>query len=109
MSLGNLSQDRLCPLQYLPQLEPEDASYLQVPVAIYPSDEEDHEKGIAPFLTAVEKNPRPRVAEKTVHKSYAHMHHGFAAARANLEDLTNRREFEDVYGQLAGFFEENVC
>lgn len=32
------------------------------------------------------------------------MHHGWAAARAKLNDPENLKEYEDVYGRLARFF-----
>jgi dienelactone hydrolase len=34
-------------------------------------------------------------------------HHGWAAARANLDDPENKKAFEDVYGRLATFFGSN--
>jgi dienelactone hydrolase len=34
-------------------------------------------------------------------------HHGWAAARANLEDSENKKAYEDIYARLASFFEKN--
>ena len=31
-------------------------------------------------------------------------HHGWAAARADLKNEENKREFEDAYNQLTAFF-----
>jgi dienelactone hydrolase len=31
-------------------------------------------------------------------------HHGWAAARANLKNEENKKQFEDVYKRLADFF-----
>jgi hypothetical protein len=33
------------------------------------------------------------------------VHHGWAAARANLDDPENKKQYEDLYGTLAGFFQ----
>lgn len=43
-------------------------------------------------------------ASKNAYKVYSTMHHGWAAARANLDDPENKKQFEDVYGTLGGFF-----
>ena len=34
-------------------------------------------------------------------------HHGWAAARADLDDEENIKQFEDVYKRLADFFSKN--
>jgi hypothetical protein len=34
-------------------------------------------------------------------------HHGWAAARADLGNEENLKQFEDVYKRLAGFFAKN--
>lgn len=36
-----------------------------------------------------------------------HSHHGWAAARADLDDTENKKQFEDVYKRLADFFVKN--
>jgi len=34
-------------------------------------------------------------------------HHGWAAARADLDDPENKKAFEDIYARLAAFFKKN--
>jgi hypothetical protein len=43
-------------------------------------------------------------SSKNAYRLYANMHHGWAGARADLEDEENKEEFGDVYSRLAGFF-----
>lgn len=33
-------------------------------------------------------------------------HHGWAAARADLDNAENKKQYEDVYKRLAGFFDK---
>ena len=35
-------------------------------------------------------------------------HHGWAAARADLDDPENKKQFEDVYKRLAEYFAKNL-
>lgn len=35
-------------------------------------------------------------------------HHGWAAARADLDDPENKKQFEDVYMRLAEYFAKNL-
>lgn len=43
-------------------------------------------------------------ASKNAYRVYSEMHHGWAGARANLDNENNLRDFTDVYGRLATFF-----
>jgi dienelactone hydrolase len=43
-------------------------------------------------------------ASKNAYKIYPTMHHGWAAARADLNDAENKKQYEDVYGTLTGFY-----
>ena len=38
-----------------------------------------------------------------------HRHHGWAAARANLKDAENLKQYEDVYRRLGEFFSKGCC
>jgi len=80
-------------------LSSDDATKLTVPLAMYitkdePVDEYDKINAI------ISKKP---FASKSDSKNYGNMFHGFAAARADLENKENKKEFEDVYEKLATF------
>lgn len=94
------------PFSALVQLHPafvnvEDAKKLTIPVAFFPSKDEP-ETDVNEFWKAVESNPA--IASKSVFKHYKDMPHGWAAARANLEDDANYFAFQDVYTRIAEFF-----
>lgn len=55
------------------------------------------------LLKAISSKP---FASKNSYKLYDTMHHGWAAARADLSDAENKAQYEDVYKRLAGFFSE---
>ncbi|KAG6837888.1 hypothetical protein H0H93_013041 [Arthromyces matolae] len=77
-----------------------DAEKLTVPLGIYISKDEpikEYEK----ILDVVSKKA---FADKNDHKNYSTMHHGWAAARGNLEDAENKEQYEDVYERLVNFF-----
>ncbi|KZT06262.1 uncharacterized protein LAESUDRAFT_726084 [Laetiporus sulphureus 93-53] len=76
-----------------------DAVHLKVPLGIYPSHDEPMEE----YHKIVEIVSRKPWHEKNDHKFYDSFH-GFAAARANLEDAKQRKDFEDLYGRLIMFF-----
>ncbi|KAG8857633.1 hypothetical protein FRB96_005651 [Tulasnella sp. 330] len=77
-----------------------DAEELAVPIAMFPSQGEDAAECEA-FMKGLESKP---FASKNVHKRYDTMPHGWAAARANLEDKENLKEYKDVYERTATFF-----
>ncbi|CUA74088.1 putative AIM2 family protein C30D10,14 [Schizosaccharomyces pombe 972h-] [Rhizoctonia solani] len=77
-------------------LKPEDAALCKVPLGLYPSKDED-----------------PTIMESFVkvardYKLYAEAFHGFAAARADLENPIYKEAYEDVYGRLAAFFNQHL-
>ncbi|KAM6498371.1 Alpha/Beta hydrolase fold [Amanita muscaria] len=85
-------------------LSAEDAQKLTVPLAIYISKDESLEE-YNKVLHVLSKKP---FAAENDHKRYPNMFHGWAAARGNLEDPDNKREYEDVYSRLAAFFHKTV-
>jgi len=77
-----------------------DADSLAVPLGLFPSKDEpidEYEK----LVKAISTKP---FASKNAYKHYPTMHHGWAAARADLNDPENKKQYEDVYGTLAGFY-----
>ncbi|WFC93836.1 carboxymethylenebutenolidase [Malassezia brasiliensis] len=83
-------------------IAPEDAKSLSVPVAFFPSKDEP-QNDVDGFWNNL-KSAHPELLEKSQFKYYNENHHGFAAARANLEDKSNYFAFQDVYTRLADFF-----
>ncbi|KZS90326.1 alpha/beta-hydrolase [Sistotremastrum niveocremeum HHB9708] len=78
-----------------------DVDGLAVPLAIFPSKDEpvdEYEKVVKVIST------KP-FASKNAYKYYPTVHHGWAAARANLSDPENLKQYEDVYSRITGFFE----
>jgi len=81
-------------------LGPDDGEKLAVPLGMFISKDEpkdDCEK----IMKSLEDKP---FAAKNMYKYYPTMFHGWAAARANLEDPENKKQFEDVYARLQEFF-----
>jgi len=101
--------DEQSPLDAVSILHPamlsvEDAHKLTVPLAIYISKDEpvdEYDK----IVSVISKKP---FAGGNDAKHYTNMHHGWAGARANLENEENLKEFEDVYKRLVIFFEKNL-
>lgn len=83
-------------------VDPNDAKVVAVPFALYDSKDEDKEACDA-FMKTLESKP---FAEKNDRKRYETMHHGWAAARGNLNDEQNLKEFQDVYGRIATFIDK---
>ncbi|KAB5588694.1 AIM2 family protein [Ceratobasidium theobromae] len=75
-------------------LRSEDAANCKIPLALYPTKDEDP--------TVME--PFVKIAKD--YKLYSEAFHGFAAGRANLEDATYRAAYEDVYRRLTAFFKK---
>jgi len=73
-------------------LEPKDAENMKSVVAVYPSSNEDP--------TVME--PFVKIAKD--YKLYSETYHGFAAARANLDDPVHKAAYEDVYTRFSAFF-----
>lgn len=76
-----------------------DATELKVPLGLYPSQDEPQEE-YKKIVEIVSKKPW---AAKNDHKFYDTFH-GFAAARANLDDPKNKADFEDLYATLIKFY-----
>ncbi|KAL9937473.1 hypothetical protein V8E36_003882 [Tilletia maclaganii] len=86
-------------------LSDEDAAGLTVPIASFPSGDEPAED-VEAFQKAVESNSA--ASSGSVFKHYKDQHHGFAAARANLDDESNKKAYEDLYGRLSDFFNKHL-
>jgi len=85
-------------------LSVEDSSKLTVPLAIYPSKDESSED----YDKIVEVLSKKPFASQCDHKYYSTMHHGWAAARADLKNEENKKEFEDVYTKITTFFKTTL-
>ncbi|WFD31459.1 carboxymethylenebutenolidase [Malassezia sp. CBS 17886] len=83
-------------------VSPEDAKPVAVPLAFFPSGDEP-EKDVNDFWNTF-KESNPDAFKKSVTKYYTNMHHGFAAARADLNKEENYFAFQDVYTRLADYF-----
>lgn len=86
-------------------VDPKDATGLTVPVANFPSKDEDI-KAVEAFEQEVQKKD---FASQCVYKHYPDSHHGWAAARADLKDEGNKKNFQDVYQRLADFFNKTLA
>ncbi|KAI0076229.1 hypothetical protein K474DRAFT_1691426 [Panus rudis PR-1116 ss-1] len=76
-----------------------DAENLKVPLGLYPSNDEPKEE-YEKIVDVLKKKP---FADKSDWKWYDSFH-GFAAARANLDDSDNKAKYEDLYCTLINFF-----
>ncbi|KZT67602.1 hypothetical protein DAEQUDRAFT_672929 [Daedalea quercina L-15889] len=76
-----------------------DVIELKVPLALYPSLDEpqDEYKKISDIVS---KKPFADKNDSKVYETF----HGFAAARADLNDPKQQKDFQDVYGRLVAFF-----
>ncbi|KLO20021.1 hypothetical protein SCHPADRAFT_912270 [Schizopora paradoxa] len=81
-------------------LSADDANDLSVPLGLFISKDEPIEE----YEKMVDKISHKPFAEKNAYKLYPTMFHGWAAARANLDDPENKKQFEDVYARLSTFF-----
>ncbi|WVR07551.1 hypothetical protein IAU60_004593 [Kwoniella sp. DSM 27419] len=79
----------------------EDGQELAVPLGFYPSADEPKDV-VADIAKALENKPFAK-------KNDYHHHHGWAAARANLNDPENLKQYEDVYQRLADYFASVKC
>jgi dienelactone hydrolase len=85
-------------------LSVEDAEKLTVPMALYPSKDEPAREADK-IVNVLSKKPFASLCDN---KTYSNMHHGWAAARADLKNEENKKEFEDVYTKLANFFHKTL-
>ncbi|KIY67433.1 dienelactone hydrolase [Cylindrobasidium torrendii FP15055 ss-10] len=81
-------------------LSPPDVEKIAVPLAVYISKDEP----IKEYNEIVDILSKKPFADKNDHKNYDNQIHGFAAARGDLKDPENLKQYEDVYGRLANFF-----
>lgn len=81
---------------------PDDSKGLVVPAAFFPSKDEPREDADKYWENL--KQTHPDLASKSMYHYYGDMHHGFAAARADLKDEKNLAAAKDVYQRLAEFF-----
>ncbi|EED82516.1 predicted protein [Postia placenta Mad-698-R] len=88
-----------CSRFLISMLSSADATELKVPLGLYPSQDEPQEE-YKKIVEIVSKKPW---AAKNDHKFYDTFH-GFAAARANLDDPKNKADFEDLYATLIKFY-----
>ncbi|TFK57569.1 hypothetical protein OE88DRAFT_1620274 [Heliocybe sulcata] len=86
-------------------LSAEDVETLSVPLGLYPSKDESTEE-YTKMLEIVSKKP---FAAKNDHKHYTTMFHGFAAARADLDNAENKKQFEDLYNTLLKYFQKSLA
>lgn len=75
-------------------LAPEDAANCKAAIGLFPTKDEDP-AAMEPFV---------KIAKD--YKLYSEAYHGFAAARANLDDPTYKAAYEDVYKRLGAFFKK---
>ncbi|KAF9779185.1 dienelactone hydrolase [Thelephora terrestris] len=78
----------------------QDVEGLTVPLGLYSSNGESREE----FDKASDLLSKKPFSAKVDCKYYSNMFHGWAAARANLSDPDNKREYEDVYSRAAALF-----
>jgi len=75
---------------------------LTIPLGLYFSKDEPRDK----FDQIVKILSDKPFVSKNDSKYYSNMFHGWAAARANLSDIDNKREYEDLYSRVAAFFKQ---
>ncbi|ORY79524.1 dienelactone hydrolase [Protomyces lactucae-debilis] len=80
-------------------LDAKDAKSLTNPIMILASKDEEA-KDVKAFEEGIPEGQK----EQSVVKTYSDMHHGWAAARANLKDEQNKKRFHEAYTELAEFF-----
>lgn len=99
------------PFSALVQIHPsfidaEDAKALAIPFASFTSMHEDNDE-IKSFHAAVKKNSA--ISNTFEWKHYPENHHGFAGARANLDDPSNLASYKDVYSRTSKFFLQHLA
>lgn len=86
------------------QLSLSDFEKATIPVAFYPSGNEPQDEA----AKVGEYIAQSKLTAKSDYKLFADNHHGWAAARANLEDPKNLEAFKEVYARLSAFFSANL-
>ncbi|KAJ3008656.1 hypothetical protein HKX48_008403 [Thoreauomyces humboldtii] len=103
MLLGNSDKTFDAVAQLHPAaLSADDAKDLAVPIASFVSKDEpaDQQKALEELVKS-----KP-VAALSEFKSYTESHHGWAGARADLNNPVNARDYNDVYARLPAFFQK---
>ena len=80
-----------------------DAKDLTAPIMMLASKDEP-----ADDVSKFKDNLPSSVKDQSVVETYDNMFHGWAAARANLDDEENKKEFKRAYEQLSTFFTKLV-
>jgi len=83
-------------------VETDDGDKIQCPTYVMPSKDETD------FLPFYNKLKERLGDDKVEHKRFDDMHHGFAAARANLEDELNRKRMDEAINLLHTFFNKHL-
>lgn len=86
---------------------PNDIAKLTIPHMCLASKDEPADE-IAEVAHAIDNHLNEEIKSKSVVETYDTMHHGWMAARANLEDPENAKEFERGYKQIANFLQEHL-
>lgn len=84
-------------------VDPNDAKGISNPIMILASKDEP-----ADDIKSFESNLLDDVKKASVVKTYGTMHHGWAAARADLNDEANKQKFTEAYEELSSFFNSNI-
>ncbi|TDL28889.1 hypothetical protein BD410DRAFT_781450 [Rickenella mellea] len=77
-----------------------DTKDISVPLGLFISKDEPKDE----YDKMVEIISQKPFSAKNMYKIYSTMFHGWAAARANLDDPENKKQFEDLYARLHTFF-----
>lgn len=85
-------------------VDPQDANQIRIPVASFTSKDEPQDI-LEKFYKNLQANPE---ITKCISHHYPNNQHGFAGARAKLQDPENLASFQDVYKRTAEFFLETV-
>jgi dienelactone hydrolase len=86
-------------------ISPQDAEGLSIPLGLYVSKDEPRDE----FDKVVSVLSKKSYAAKVDSKYYSNMFHGWAAARGNLSDPENKREYEDLYSRASAFFKNALA
>ena len=84
-------------------VDPNDAKSVTCPIIMLASKDEP-----ADDVSKFEENLPSDVKSKSLFKTYSTMHHGWAAARADLSNKDNLEKFTEAYEDLANFFNKYV-
>ncbi|KAL1413288.1 hypothetical protein Q8F55_001044 [Vanrija albida] len=83
----------------------DDGKHLHRPLAFFPS--KDEPKDVIDSIVGAMQGKK--FEEQCAYHFYNTVHHGWAAARADLSDAENFKQYEDVYQRLADYFARVDC